>query len=485
MSQLSAFAGVNPLEVTATELQSLLADKSIDSSDLVNLYLQQIEKHNIKGLGLRAFIATAPRRLLLEAANKLDDERASGADSIVTHPSLGLPTTCGSFALADAKAKANAPIVEKVHEPSLVSTVQLIQAKAIESWDDHSWKGKLIRWKGFPVTTGWSAVGGQTQSLYVKGGMVKGDKILGHSTPGGSSSGSAVGIAAGFAPLSLATETDGSIVQPANRAALYGLKATAGLLSTEGTSPWSPLTDSIGGMAKSSDDLAALFDTLAGGSNFSSSLGRSWEGLRVGFVDFLKWEFSPMVYNLLDGDDALEQLWNHDFAKAVDQFLMNYDQSEVRSVADVVKFNNEHADKELPLEYPVQQLLTGSLGPTISSEKYAQGVQLIRTAAKTKGIDKTLDDFNLDVILGPMDGRIPTIAAAAGHPVATVPLGYADFNGRAFGMCIIAAAGSEAKIFQAMSAWEATFPKRKAPPLLVEDAGERSGQEHCEMSNTA
>ena len=88
MSQLSAFAGVNPLEVTATELQSLLADKSIDSSDLVNLYLQQIEKHNIKGLGLRAFIATAPRRLLLEAANKLDDERASGA---VRGPLHGVP----------------------------------------------------------------------------------------------------------------------------------------------------------------------------------------------------------------------------------------------------------------------------------------------------------------------------------------------------------------------------------------------------------
>ena len=72
----------------------------------------------------------------------------------MTHPSLGLPTTCGSFALADAKAKANAPIVEKVHEPSLVSTVQLIQAKAIESWDDHSWKGKLISNEHFVLSLG-------------------------------------------------------------------------------------------------------------------------------------------------------------------------------------------------------------------------------------------------------------------------------------------------------------------------------------------
>lgn len=82
--------------------------------------------------------------------------------------------------------------------------------------------------------------------------------------PAGSSSGSAAGLAAGFAPLALATETDGSMVQPASRAALYGLKATVGLLSTEETTPWSSLTDSIGGMANSPQDLAALFEVLNG-----------------------------------------------------------------------------------------------------------------------------------------------------------------------------------------------------------------------------
>lgn len=166
-------------------------------------------------------------------------------------------------------------------------------------------------------------------------------------------------MAAGFAPLALATETDGSIVQPANRAALYGLKATVGLISTEGTAPWSSLTDSIGGMAKSPQDLAALFEVLTGahqdidekskGFEDESELPESWKGQRVGFVDPTLWSFSPAICDpdheliqqqreemevaiskiekcgavvvrsvpfpsmeqlVLDGDDALEQLWS-------------------------------------------------------------------------------------------------------------------------------------------------------------------------------
>jgi hypothetical protein len=67
-----------------------------------------------------------------------------------------------------------------------------------------------------------------------------------------------------------------------------------------------------------------------------------------------------------------------------------------------------------------------------------------------------------------MDGRIPTIAAAAGCPVGTMPMGYSMTNGRAFGACIVATANGEAKILRAMSAWHATMPARKPPPQLVQ-----------------
>lgn len=132
--------------------------------------------------------------------------------------------------------------------------------------------------------------------------------------PAGSSSGSAAGVAAGFAPLALATETDGSIVQPANRAALYGIKATVGLIPTEGTAPWSSLTDSIGGMAKSPQDLAALLEVLVGatggtekdlkGPKENGDLPEPWTGQRVGFVDPTLWSFSPVI---CDPDPVLIQ----------------------------------------------------------------------------------------------------------------------------------------------------------------------------------
>ena len=119
--------------------------------------------------------------------------------------------------------------------------------------------------------------------------------------------------------------------------------------------------------------------------------------------------------------------------------------------------------------HPGQQLLEGALDDKLTEEKYAEGVKIIRQAARVNGIDKSLADFNLDVIIGPMDGRIPTIAAAAGYPVGTMPLGYSKTNGRAFGACIISNAGGEAKILRAMNAWHATMPSRKPPPQLVDE----------------
>jgi amidase len=90
----------------------------------------------------------------------------------------------------------------------------------------------------------------------------------------------------------MATETDGSITQPASRAALYGMKVTVGVVPTEGTSPWSPLTDSAGGMAKTPEDLASLIGIMMG-KNFAGNLTKSWKGLKVGFVDPAAWPFSP------------------------------------------------------------------------------------------------------------------------------------------------------------------------------------------------
>lgn len=494
------------LNITASDLQRLLRGGEIKSTDLVELYLDQIAAHNHHGLKLNAMISITPRTILLSIAKGLDDERASGKirgplhgipvtvkDNICTDTSLGMDTTCGSYALVGAECKGNAPIVD-----SLVRAGMIVIGKANLS--------EFTGWKGFGITTGWSALGGQTQSPYIVGGVAKGEKLLGQTTPAGSSSGSAAGVAAGFAPLALATETDGSITQPANRAALYGIKVTVGSVSTEGTAPWSHLTDSVGGMAKSAEDLAYLVDAIMEGGEYASNLTNDWAGQTIGFVDDTLWGFVDFIYTTdsvlqqqqraeyrstklklselgatihehvpftsmdelqFEGGDALEQLWNHDFEKAWEDYLKFFRNPPVKNIADIVAFNKKNAERELPPEYPGQQLLESSLNDHMSEEKYTEAFNLIRMAAKTNGVDKTLTDFGLDVIVGPMDGRIPTIAAAAGSPVGTVPLGYSKTTGRPYGLAVVAAAGQEQKIFQFMSAWDATMPKRLPPPQMV------------------
>ena len=108
-------------------------------------------------------------------------------------------------------------------------------------------------------------------------------------------------MAAGFAPLSIGTETDGSLVQPATRAALYGMKATPGSVDTAGIQPISPAFDSVGGLAKNPTDLANLMGILLRRMDYTSYLGGSWTGLRVGFVDPNLWQPADFVVEPNEG----------------------------------------------------------------------------------------------------------------------------------------------------------------------------------------
>ena len=153
---------------------------------------------------------------------------------------------------------------------------------------------------------------------------------------------------------------------------------------------------------------------------------------------------------------------------------------------DIVDFNKKNADKELPCgevpktvlsfqlirffceDHPGQQVLEGALGNSMAETEFQKRLEPLRSRARNE-ITKSLASHKVDVILGPADARMASVAAAAGYPVGVVPLGFADFNGRAFGMNIIARDGEEYKILHAMSAWAATFPDaRKPPPILVD-----------------
>ena len=111
-------------------------------------------------------------------------------------------------------------------------------------------------------------------------------------------------------------------------------------------------------------------------------------------------------------------------------------------------------------------MLEAALETSISESEFRKGLRSLRSHAR-KSITQSLEDCKVDVILGPADARMASVAAAAGYPVGVVPLGFADFNGRAFGMNIIARDGEEYKILHAMRAWEDTFPDARCPPPML------------------
>jgi amidase len=134
---------------------------------------------------------------------------------------------------------------------------------------------------------------------------------------GGSSSGSAVGISAGFVPLSLGTETGGSLVYPASKAGLYAMRPAHGSVSAKGVFRISRSFDAIGSMAKTPYDLSLLAESILTPearakipkNGYAESLTKSWEGLRVGILPSTwgiegddhksKWGASPVVCYLL------------------------------------------------------------------------------------------------------------------------------------------------------------------------------------------
>ena len=196
-------------------------------------------------------------------------------------------------------------------------------------------------------------------------------------------------------------------------------------------------------------------------------------------VDEISWE----------GEDALETVWNSYLGGEINSFLGEYTESPVRTVEQLIQWNSDHKDLELPpgkarplnetkrckepaadsiAAFPGQQQLENTLKSDLTEEKRQEIVSFIRKTAKDDGFDRIFQETGAEVLIGPLDGRIVTVAAAAGYPAGVAPLGYADnYNGRAYGVAIVAKAGEEGKILQAMSAWEKTMPRRIPPPQLA------------------
>ncbi|KAJ5689587.1 hypothetical protein N7462_003979 [Penicillium macrosclerotiorum] len=462
---------IDVLAIDGHGLQKLLQSGEVTSLSLVGQYLAQIEKHESK---LHAMIKTTPKDLLENTARSLDEERAAGKlrgplhgipiiikDNIATHPDLGLPTSAGSLALLNSKPRRNAKIVDQIIAAGLII---LGKANLAEFSN--------VRASGVP--NGWSAVGGQVQSAYVRGGIDPDDSPEGHSNPSGSSSGSAVGVSAGYAPFSIGSETDGSLTVPAGRAALYTIKPTIGLVPSDGIVPISINFDAAGPMTKSPYDLAALLDVLSAPSpsiSFTQYLTASWSDISVGVLDPEQWRLpesevkhaegaeAQMMQDIrqayevirpharkfvdnidlvqpdkfeLDGENCEWRIIFADLKRDLNAYLADLEEAEVRSLEEVIEYNNKHADQELPprmhpagyrsylsnrkiTDHPKQDILIASQDLEMSLEEYERRLAHLRHVARDEGLDRVLKTHGIDVILAPTESEITSIATGGGR----------------------------------------------------------------------
>ncbi|KAI1123344.1 putative glutamyl-tRNA amidotransferase subunit A [Nemania abortiva] len=517
-------AKFNVLTATVSDLEKSFKEGLLTSEFVVTEYLKQIEVCN--GY-LHAVIETAPRELVLEKARLLDNERSRARaqgqvlgplhgiplllkDNIATHPELGMDTTAGTYALKGAKVRDSAPCVKQLEKAGAI-----ILAKAN--------LGEMSNFRGLHMPAGWSAVGGLTQSPYVIGGKKWDDGFCGHSSTAGSSSGSCSGVAAGFAPAALGTDTNGSILVPATRHDVYAMKPTFGLVSNDGIVPISLDFDSAGPIARCARDIALLMDAMIDrqkaseiqGGTYTSYLTKSFEGIRVGVLQPKDWHMEPHVLTpnaeadtqqdeeiaqayeklrslgvgvkeisiasldglIVDNMSQIQRVMDSQFRRTIGSYLQSLESSKVRSLAELMQFMRDNSKLELPDESPNMTRLEGAAGFQLSEEDYQKALADMRDFGRRRGVDKSLGENEVDIILGPADSRIHEYYSTSGYPMIHLPLSYMNFNGRPFGLCAIAKANQEGLLIKFMSAWEANFnTERQLPTWLNGDPSKWSGE---------
>jgi amidase len=491
-------------EATIADLQHRMETGQETSRSLVEQYLARIEAIDRRGPALRAVLETNPD--VRAAADALDAERRSGR---VRGPLHGVPilikdniatadrmmTTAGSLALAGAPAPRDAFIVQRLREAGAVLLG----------------KTNLSEWANFRSThssSGWSGRGGQTRNPYAL-----------DRNPSGSSSGTGAAVAANLAAAGVGTETDGSIVSPSSNASLVGIKPTLGLLSRSGIVPIAHSQDTAGPMARTVADAVLLLEAMAaadpedpetknagirGRSDYQASLDRDGlRGARIGVVRKSLFGYSPAADRLAEAaiadmkrlgativdpadiptlgtfDDSELNVLLYEFKADLSRYLESLGPAApVHSLKDVIAFNDAHAAEELP--YFGQEMLIKSeaKGPLTSAE-YKKALARNHQLSRDRGIDAVMSRYRLDALVAPTGGPAwltdlvngdgaaassaapSTVAAVAGYPHVTVPMGYV--RGLPIGISFFGRAWSEPQLIRIAYAYEQATKHRRPP----------------------
>jgi amidase len=277
LAPLAAGAAASPndnfpyLEATVAQLEAAMAAGQLTSEQLTRAYIARIEKLDPPSggsLGVNAIIELNPDAIAI--ARQMDALRRRGK---VLGPLHGIPvllkanidtgdkmqTTAGSLALAGAPATSDSTVAANLRAGGAV----ILGKTNLSEW---------ANFRSFFSVSGWSGVGGQTHNPY---GLDR--------NPCGSSSGSGAAVSANFTAVSIGTETDGSIVCPANANGVVGIKPTVGLTSRAGVVPISHTQDTIGPHGRTVADAAVTLGvmqsrTYDGRDPATGSVPLGWQG---------------------------------------------------------------------------------------------------------------------------------------------------------------------------------------------------------------
>jgi amidase len=489
-------------EATVDDVQRGFESGRYTARSLARLYLARIESIDKHGPAVNSVIELNPDALAV--ADELDREYKQKGPCGPLH---GIPvllkdsmdtadrmkTTAGSLALAKSPATKDAFLVQRLRAAGAIILGKANLSEWANFRDSHS-------------VSGWSARGGQTRNPYVL-----------DRNPCGSSSGSAVAVSANLCAVAVGTETDGSIVCPSAVNGIVGIKPTLGLVSRNGVVPIAHSQDTPGPMARTVRDAAILLNVLAGPDPDDAATKEcvvkgqrdytkflDLNGLRGAKLGVARrfFGFNAAVDRIMGGcldemrqlgatvidpvdyptyewlDDSELEVLLYEFKDDLNRYLKSRSSLIVKTLSDVIKFNEERRSEEMPYFEQDLMLKADKKGP-LTDGAYKDALAKNQRATRGEGIDAIVRGHQLDAILAPsngpawltdwvagnhVSGGCSQPAAVAGYPHITVPAGFV--YGLPIGISFFGPAWSEPTLLRIAYSFEQATKKRQMPGFL-------------------
>jgi len=491
-------------EATLADLQAAMATGRQTALSLTRAYLRRIEDLNRRGPALRAVLEVNPDALAI--AKELDAQRkAKGPrgplhgilvllkDNLGTHDRM--TTTAGSLALTGSIPARDSFVAQRLREAGAV----ILGKTNLSEW---------ANFRGHRSSSGWSARGGQTNNPYAL-----------DRNPSGSSSGSAVAVAANLCPVAVGTETDGSIISPSTLCGIVGIKPTVGLISRSGIIPIAHSQDTAGPMARTVRDAAVLLGAMTGIDPADPSTESSRDGAHTDYTPFLDpdglrgarlgvarrfFQSRSPAAQVLEASlaemkqrgamlvdpaddpplpgfgDAEITVMLYEFKADLNAYLAALGPgAPVHSLEEIIAFNERNKDKEMPFFGQELFLQAQEKGP-LTDKAYLDALERCRRLSRQEGLDALMDRHQLDAIVAPSGGPAgktdpvcgnrgvggsSSPAAVAGYPSITVPAGFVF--GLPVGISFFGRAYSEPTLLKLAYAFEQATRVRRPPTFAL------------------